>query len=135
MLDFIPVALKNLFHRPATRNYPTVKRAPYQGTRGHIQIDISACIYCGLCMRRCPTGALKVDRKEKYWSINRFRCIMCGDCTSCCPKKCLSTAEQYTAPASYKSVDIFRVESEQPAPAAPAAPAAMAGAGKETSHA
>lgn len=112
MVDFIPVAVRNLFHRPATRNYPFVRRAPYAGARGHIDMEINGCIFCGLCARRCPVGALEVSRPQKTWSINRFRCIVCGDCVRTCPKKCLSMGAAYTAPAPQKSVDTFHPQEE-----------------------
>ena len=119
MFDFIPAALKNVFSKPATRNYPYVKRDPFEKQKGHIAIDIDNCIYCGMCGRKCPVGSIKVDRAERSWSIDRFKCIMCGACTECCPKKCLDFAGDYTMAANVKSVDTFvgKPAPEKPAPA------------------
>jgi len=47
------------------------------------------CIFCGLCMRNCPEGALTVDRKEKKWELTASKCVQCGICIGKCPKKCL----------------------------------------------
>lgn len=131
MLDFIPVALKNVFSKPATRNYPYVKREPYDRQKGHIAIDIDSCIFCGMCGRKCPVGAIKVTRADRSWSIDRFRCIMCGACSESCPKKCLSIASEYTAPANVKSSDTFigKPAPVQP-PKAPPVPSAKAEANK-----
>jgi ech hydrogenase subunit F len=107
MLDFIPVVLKNFFSKPATRNYPFVKRVPYDKQKGHIGIDIDACVFCGMCARKCPVSAIKVDRAQRTWSIDRFTCIMCGACSESCPKKCLNIASECTAPANVKSSDTF----------------------------
>jgi ech hydrogenase subunit F len=119
MLEFLSVIMKNAFHRPATRNYPRVSRAPYEKQKGHIDIDLPACIYCGICSKKCPTGAIEVVRGERLWSIDRFKCIQCNACVESCPKKCLSMGSQYTAPAGEKTVEIFQMP-KGPKPAEPA---------------
>lgn len=127
MLDFIPVALKNVFSRPATRNYPFVKRTPFDKQRGHISIEIDDCIFCGLCSRKCPVKAIAVNRVDRTWSIDRFKCVMCGACSEACPKKCLEIAPEYTAPANKKGKDTF-VGKQAPAAPKPAAAAAKVAA-------
>lgn len=117
MLDFIPVVIKNVFSKPATRNYPFVKRASYDNQKGHIVIDIDSCIYCGMCSQKCPVNAINVTRAEKSWAIDRFRCIMCGECAQSCPKKCLLIGSEYTQPANIKTIDVFKakpVEATEP---------------------
>lgn len=49
-----------------------------------------ACVFCGLCMRNCPEGAIKVVRAEKKWELDESKCAQCGLCIGKCPKKCLS---------------------------------------------
>ena len=116
MLEFLPVIIKNAFLKPATRNYPFVVRAPFDKQKGHITIDLPACIFCGMCARKCPTSAIEVARAEKSWSIDRFKCIQCNACVECCPKKCLAMAPQYTAPAGKKSVEHFVIPVEPKVP-------------------
>lgn len=124
--SFVKTELKNLFSKPATRLYPQQPRQYAERTRGHIENDMDVCILCGLCSKKCPTGAIAVDRTGKTWSINRFSCIQCGYCVESCPKKCLSMKQTYTQPDAEKKTDTF-VKPEQPAPAAqPAKPAADA---------
>lgn len=96
MLDMISVVFKSLFGKPATRNYPYVVRPDFEGARGHLVNDIEACIFCGMCVRRCPTKALAVNRAEGQWTIEPGRCIICGACVEVCPRQCLSlsTARQ-----------------------------------------
>ena len=48
--------------------------------------DPSKCIYCTLCARNCPAGALTVDRKEKTWVLDEDLCVACGTCQGACPK-------------------------------------------------
>jgi ech hydrogenase subunit F len=99
--------LKTLFRKPATRRYPAVKRDLYARTRGHIRIDIDACIFCGMCSRKCPTKALAVSKDERSWTMDRLRCIICGYCTEVCPKKCLYMENAASAPATGKATETF----------------------------
>lgn len=123
LFSFTKTEFKNLFSKPATRPYPQQPREYPERTRGHIENDMSACILCGLCSRKCPTGAIQVDRAGKTWSISRFSCIQCGYCVESCPKKCLVMEQSYTDPGAEKTTDTL-VKPESPVPAKPAAAAA-----------
>ena len=101
------IIARSALSKYVTRLYPFVKRAPYANTRGHIVNDINDCIFCSLCQKKCPTGAITVAKAEKMWAIDRMKCIQCGACTDACPKKCLSMHQQYSAPSSVKSIEIF----------------------------
>lgn len=104
VMSLAKAALKNLRSRPATRNYPQQQHEYFERTRGHIEWDES-CILCGLCERKCPTGAIRVDKPDRKWSIDRFGCIQCGSCVECCPKHSLHMRAAYTVPAQQKRVD------------------------------
>lgn len=83
----------NAFHSPATRNYPTVSRPDFPGTRGRLMIDEDKCIFCGICQRKCPSNAITVTRKpDQSWQFDQFKCILCAACVDACPKKCLRMA-------------------------------------------
>lgn len=126
-MAFTGQALKNLFSKPATTSYPFEPKNYPERTRGHVEINESQCILCGMCMRSCPPGAIKVDRAGLTWEINGYDCVQCGYCVSKCPKKCLSIVPGYTEPGPEKLVKTVNVpEPPKPAPkpAAPAAPAA-----------
>ena len=57
---------------------------------GYPQADLSQCVFCTLCAKKCPQSALTVDRTEKKWELAKEDCIQCGLCAQNCPKKCIS---------------------------------------------
>ncbi len=129
MFSFAKTEFRNLFSKPATRPYPQQPREYPARTRGHIENDMDVCILCGLCSKKCPTGAITVDRTGKTWSISRFSCIQCGYCVESCPKKCLSMKQTYTQPGAEKMTDVFaKPETPVAAPSKPAAAAQPAAA-------
>jgi len=107
IMHFSRTVLKNLGGKPATRLYPRQKREPFERTRGHIAINESDCIFCGICQKKCPTKAIGVDKPSKTWRIDRFKCIQCNACTENCPKKCLSMKNEYTSPSTGQVKDEY----------------------------
>ncbi len=105
--SFTGGVLKALFKNPATYGYPYNKKEFPERTRGHIVIDIDNCIFCGLCEKKCPSAAIKVDRNKGTWSIDRMGCVQCENCVVGCPKKVLSSDVNYTQPSTTKTVDTF----------------------------
>lgn len=121
------MVMRSLFSKPATLMYPVIPRVPTPLTRGHISIDINTCIFCGICSKKCPTGALEVNRAEKKWEINRLRCIQCNCCVEVCPKKCLIMEGSYTQPSTGAIMNMFNQEVAAPvAPKVEVAPKAEA---------
>lgn len=51
--------------------------------------DPSRCVYCTLCAKKCPAGAIEVDRANKTWKLDDEKCVACGTCAELCPKKCI----------------------------------------------
>ena len=51
--------------------------------------DPSKCVYCTLCAKKCPQGALEVDRAAKTWKCDYDSCVACGVCATVCPKKAI----------------------------------------------
>lgn len=99
------MTLRSLFKKPETVMYPLEKRYQPEGLKGRILNDIDVCILCGICQKRCPTGAIVVDKKDKTWSIDRFRCVQCGECARECPKNSLTMAPDYAPAGTAKTVD------------------------------
>lgn len=107
VMKFTKTVVKNLFSTPVTNNYPAVQPEYKPRTRGKVAIDFDQCIFCGACQRKCPAGAIVVDRAARKWTIERMGCIQCGNCVYNCPKKCLSMDRYYTEPSTEKKVDTY----------------------------
>lgn len=108
------MVMRSLFKKPATLMYPVIPRKWEERTRGHIEIGIDSCIYCGICQKKCPTNAITVDRAKKAWSIERMQCIQCSCCVEVCPKKCLTNENAYTTPHTEKVVDRYVGPADEP---------------------
>ena len=96
----INMAVKNLFKKPVTINYPNGALELVDNYRGKLTYNSADCTGCGLCVRHCPAGAIKIinvgtkqDRKMKA-ELNVARCIFCGQCVDSCFKKCLSYSQK-----------------------------------------
>uniref|UniRef100_A0A7V0Z661 4Fe-4S dicluster domain-containing protein n=1 Tax=candidate division WOR-3 bacterium TaxID=2052148 RepID=A0A7V0Z661_UNCW3 len=48
-----------------------------------VKIDETKCIGCVVCMKACPTKAIRI-KQRKAWIIGE-RCIDCGECLRVCP--------------------------------------------------
>jgi len=111
MAIMIPNVIKNLTHHPKTRLYPIEVRQLPLGARGHIEFDMTKCIFCTLCEKRCPADAIKVDRKGKTLTFEPLRCIVCEACIEGCAKNAIEMNEQWRSPVTdrynqvYQSVD------------------------------
>lgn len=107
MLNMVKNVITNITHRPATR---VTAREPFADARGRLTIDIENCIFCGMCQRRCPAGALAVDRAAKDWQLDPFACIICGYCVDACPKKCLHLTNAWRTSAPGKATELAHQE-------------------------
>ena len=107
VMNFTKTVMKNLFSKPATSGYPFVERKYPEGTRGLVDIDIDACIFCGICSKKCPTNVITVDKAKTEWKIEPFGCISCANCVGACPKKCLSMNKHYTSPEGKMNTKAF----------------------------
>lgn len=95
--------------------YPVKPAKFYDKTKGHIAIEAGKCILCTICAKKCPTGAITVDRTGREWAIDRGKCILCNVCTEACPPKCLSMANQYSAPVTEQKMDVIAIpETKKP---------------------
>ena len=48
-------------------------------------IDKDGCVGCGICVKKCPVGAISMENEKAR--INMEDCIHCGTCHSVCPNE------------------------------------------------
>lgn len=101
------MTLRSLVRKPETVCYPLEHRDIPAGHRGMVQIDMAACILCGICQKRCPCDAITVDKPAGTWSINHFGCIQCDTCVRECPKDALTMSADIPHVAAEKSIDTY----------------------------
>ena len=68
-----------------------------------------ACVFCALCARVCPTGALEVrtagkaEKDDSYLSVAlkptvvNESCVHCGLCVEVCPQACIEMKDRHLA--------------------------------------
>ena len=117
ILQMFKTIIKSLFKKSACAMYPVQPATFYERTKGHIEIDAPKCILCSMCVRKCPTHALQVDRAKRTWQIDYGKCILCNNCVDSCPPKCLRMANQYSPPTNQHSVFIANVPEKATPPA------------------
>ena len=62
----------------------------YIETEGIVaDIDLADCSQCGLCSKRCPYSAIKVDEEENP-DVIKALCKGCGLCAADCPNECIN---------------------------------------------
>ena len=92
------VALREVFRRKATVNYPFEKNPLSPRFRGEHALRRYAsgeerCIACKLCEAICPAQAITIEaepradgaRRTTRYDIDMVKCIYCGFCQEACP--------------------------------------------------
>ena len=102
------LVLKWVFSTPATTNYPFEARVALDGSRGSLVFTDGDCVYCNVCAKKCPTGALLVNRAEKTLTIDRLSCITCGCCVEACPKNSFEFSSGHGTPQTTKGRETYQ---------------------------
>ena len=123
-------AFSYLFKKPATTKYPFVKPELPPDTRGKLVYDITACnaidfgvgsdfridvksitgTNCRVCMRDCPTQAIKIVEVEgrKRPQIDLNKCIFCCQCVESCPRDAIRQSGFYELATTNKDSLIMK---------------------------
>ena len=97
LLDGMITVFKHLFKRPVTLEYPEKTRDTGEYFRG--KPETRGCIGCGICLKVCPSGAIKYEKNSEGKVISsKFdlrKCIFCGNCSYYCPKGAINMSKDF----------------------------------------
>jgi polyferredoxin len=48
------------------------------------RINAGKCTYCSLCVKKCPTQAIAISKKEQIQTVSNYDCIQCNRCSDSC---------------------------------------------------
>ena len=92
-------AVLHFFKKPATIAYPHGELNLPAGYRGKLIFDAADCVGCNLCVRDCPSKAIRLintgtkEDKKFEMILDLDQCIFCGQCVDSCNKKCLAMTQ------------------------------------------
>ena len=97
------VVLKHLFKPSVTLEYPEKKKNVPEYFRG--KPVVKGCKKCGICLRVCPTAAIKISNDE--FKIDLKKCIFCGNCAFYCSQKAIVMSKDYElATSNYNDLEL-----------------------------
>jgi formate hydrogenlyase subunit 6/NADH:ubiquinone oxidoreductase subunit I len=103
--------LKTFFQKPNTVLYPAEKIEMPEKFRGKLKFYPEKCIGCQLCVKDCPSNAIKIKKlaNGKFEAeIDLDKCIYCAQCVDSCPRKALeATKDVELAQLDSKKLKIF----------------------------
>ncbi|MCF7741360.1 MAG: 4Fe-4S binding protein, partial [Candidatus Marinimicrobia bacterium] len=100
-------AIKFLFQKPKTLQYPFELKEPASRYRGFHTNDWEKCTGCGNCADICPNEAIEMVKiselvakpdegiKDERPKLDYGRCCFCGLCVDICPPGSLSLTRDY----------------------------------------
>lgn len=74
-----------------------------------VVVEREKCIGCGLCVKDCPAGKLKLEEKKAVYTPE---CIQCGHCVAVCPQAAVSIPEYDMGDVEEIDKETFAVDPE-----------------------
>jgi len=105
---FVKYALKHVFSKPSTENFPKVIKEAPANYRGRIVFHPERCNGCGMCMRVCAPDAISktVEKTTEgdliTMEFNLSSCTFCQTCVDFCPRKSVEMSKDYAMVARHE---------------------------------
>ena len=96
LVEGLFTVFKHLFKKPVTLEYPEKRRCINEKFRGKLIVE--GCIGCGICQKVCPSGAIKIIKKNNTVNSYEFdlkKCIFCGNCKFYCPTGAVKMTSEF----------------------------------------
>ena len=88
--------LKNLFSKPFTVRYPKEKAVWISPNfRGKVVPIPEKCKGHAICVRNCPSYAIKMINNNRNIEIDQGKCVLCGLCVYNCPEKAIKIVPEF----------------------------------------
>ena len=95
-MAMIKELLRTATKRASTTRYPYERAEVVEGLRAKLLCNHDLCIWCGLCVRSCPSKALDIiSESEKRLQWHMGRCLLCGLCAEVCPVDALTFSPDF----------------------------------------
>jgi len=118
LIQGLATVLKHQFKSAVTEEYPEIRPNLNSNFRGQHTLSKS-CTGCGLCIKVCPTDAIKIIKDENNnvisYKINLGKCIFCGQCTYYCPQGAIKHTTKFELATAKKEnlvLELFNKEEE-----------------------
>lgn len=109
ILKGLSVTLVEFFKPKHTVRYPEKRLPLAPGFRGAPLLVLDGeknrarCVGCGLCVRACPQGVIKLEtsplpdgsRQVRSYEVEIVRCLFCGLCEDACPFGAVKMSEWF----------------------------------------
>jgi formate hydrogenlyase subunit 6/NADH:ubiquinone oxidoreductase subunit I len=117
--------LGSIRKKVATISYPAVKVEMPDKFRGRIVFHAHRCIGCKLCVKDCPSEAIRIDKvaeKQFEATIDLDRCVFCGQCVDSCNKEALESSKDYELASLNRATLRVKADIDEPIVPVMAAP-------------
>lgn len=110
-------AIRSLFSRPYTLNFPKEPSIPAAKFRGKPEYHKDDCVGCGACAEVCPSSTIKLtdDLKTRTRTLvlRLDSCLFCGNCqANCITEKGIILSDKYDLATYERESAVESVEKE-----------------------
>ncbi|MBI5787469.1 MAG: NADH-quinone oxidoreductase subunit NuoI [Candidatus Schekmanbacteria bacterium] len=122
ILQGMALTFKYMWTKPITMQYPNERWIPADQFRGQVALvrrpdtpDKDLCVGCCLCVRVCPSNAIRMEtsvdennrKRIDEYNLDVTRCIFCALCVEICPVKALVSTDLFET-ATYSRQELLR---------------------------